>query len=95
MLNELTKKVKAVLAIDTSILFKKTDYNPKIKDSEDKIPDHFVYISTNKFNNFFSVLFDDKLKITNVATSKDLATVEHRASENKQKIEKFSYVFYR
>ena len=57
--NESVKKLEAIQAIDTNKLVEKTDCNAKIKDIEDKIPDHFVYINTNTFNKFFSKLFDD------------------------------------
>ena len=50
--DELAKKVHTIQTIDTSDLVKKTAYNMKIKDIEDKSSDRSVYIVTNDFTNF-------------------------------------------
>ena len=50
--DELAKKVHTIQTIDTSDLVKKTAYNMKIKDIEDKSSDRSVYIATNDFTNF-------------------------------------------
>ena len=50
--DELAKKVHTIQTIDTSDLVKKTAYNMKIKDIEDKSSDRSVYITTNHFTNF-------------------------------------------
>ena len=50
--DELAKKVHSIQTIDTSDLVKKTAYNMKIKDIEDKSSDRSVYITTNHFTNF-------------------------------------------
>ena len=58
----------------------------KIKDIEDKIPDHSVYNTTNDFNRFSSTILQD------------LDTAEQCTIENKKRIEKlqafdFSYFY--
>ena len=58
----------------------------KIKDIEDKIPDHSVYNTTNDFNRFLSTILQD------------LDTAEQCTIENKKRIEKlqafdFSYFY--
>ena len=46
--NELIKKVKILQATGTSNLVKKADYNTKIEEIENKIPDHPKYITTQE-----------------------------------------------
>ena len=57
---------KSMLMLFTLLIlvtqFKKTEYDAKIKDIEHKIIDHSVYITTNTFNKFSDVLFDESLK---------------------------------
>ena len=58
----------------------------KIKDIEDKIPDHSVYNTTNDFNRFSSTILQD------------LGTAEQCTIKNKKRIEKlqafdFSYFY--
>ena len=48
-------------AIDISKLVKKTDYNTKIKETKDKIPNHDKFTTTFEFNKFPSIIFDEKL----------------------------------
>ena len=41
----------------------------KIKDNEDKIPNHSVYICSNNFNKFSGIIFDERLKWPKLATN--------------------------
>ena len=49
VLDKLVKKVNALTNINTSDLVKKADYNTKIEDLENKIPNHDKYTTTNEF----------------------------------------------
>ena len=66
--------------------FKKTEYDAKIKETEHKIIDHSVYITTNTFNKFSDVLFDESLKQEKLGTNKYLNTVEQHAIKNDKKV---------
>ena len=92
----MVKKFNAFETIDTSYLVKKADYDVEIKDFEDKIPDHSVYITTNDFNKFSGTKFNEKLKGAKLATHKVHGIIEQYALENNKRIEKlqtfhFSY----
>ena len=58
----------------------------KIKDIEDKAPDHSVYITSNSNNKFSGTVFDERLKQAKVATNKGLDTFEQRAVETKERM---------
>ena len=73
--NELVKKVNAIKTVDTSDLFKKAEYDAKIKDIELKISD----ITINDFNKFSCTVFDETLKQARSATSIELNIVEQSA----------------
>ena len=64
---ELVTKVNAV---DSSKLVKNTDYDTKIKEIGDKIPNHYKYITTPEFNKFTKENVDDRFKQT-IFTSKN------------------------
>ena len=57
----LVKKVNTIGAIDTSELVKKTGYIRKIKEIEEKIPDHIKYITTFEFHKLTKGNFGDIL----------------------------------
>ena len=56
----------------------------KIKDIEDKIPDHSVYITSNDFNRFSGTIFDERLKGPQLATSHDLYTAEKKCYQKRE-----------
>ena len=48
----MVRKVDAIETSDTSNLVTKEDYDTKIKEIEDKTPDHNKYITAKDFNKF-------------------------------------------
>ena len=63
------KNNNGIQAIDTSeLVLKKTDYDAKIKDIDDKTPNHDKYIVTNDFNKFLGTIFHKRLKETKLRT---------------------------
>lgn len=67
------------------IWLKKTYYNTKVKDIEDKIFAHSTYITTNDFNNNFSTtMFNKRLKRAKLATNKDLDTLKKMLLKTKK-----------
>ena len=57
----------------------------KIKDNEDKIPNHSVYICSNNFNKFSGIIFDERLKWPKLATKHDLNPVKQYAIKIEKK----------
>ena len=47
---------------------KKTEYDTKVKDIDDKTSDHDKYIVTNDFNKFLGTIFHKRLKETKLRT---------------------------
>ena len=77
----MVKKVNVIKTVDTSDLFKKAEYDAKIKDIELKISD----ITINDFNKFSCTVFDETLKQAKLATNKDLDTVGQCAVKKMRK----------
>ena len=57
----------------------------KIKDNEDKILNHSVYIYSNNFNKFSGIIFDERLKWSKLATNHDLNPVKQYAMKIEKK----------
>ena len=72
MYDELVKKVNTIQTIDTINLVTKADFNIKIKEIENKIPDHDKYI-TNESNKLVKQNFAERLKQANLANKIDIA----------------------
>ena len=70
MYHQLVSKVNA---INTSELVLKTDYKTKIKEIEDKIPDHDKYITISEFNKLTKENFDEKSQKENLASKNYIA----------------------
>ena len=54
--------VTKVNVTNTNELTKKADYKIKLKEIENKIPNHDKYLTFPKFNKFSTTIFDEKLK---------------------------------
>ena len=78
---ELVKKDNAIQAIDTSNLVKKTEFDVKIKDVQNKTTDQSKHITT-----ILGTVTDKKLKQAILAINKHLGTDEQRAIKNEEKI---------
>ena len=65
-------KVNATDVTNNSELVKKTNCNKKIKEIEDKIPDHDEFITTPEFGKFSGKKTDEKIKDENLATKTDI-----------------------
>ena len=73
--NELVKKVNNINTTDTSNLVKKTDYNIKISEIENKINDHDYakYITAQGFNKLISKNFASRLSQATLGSKNDIA----------------------
>ena len=69
--DELFKKVNTIQTIDTSNLVKKPDHKTRVKEFEDKIPDHDKYIITQEFNKLTTKNFPGRLKQAILASKND------------------------
>ena len=67
------KKLNVIRLFILAVQLKKTDYNTKINEIENKINDHGKYITTQKFNKLTSENFDGRLKQANFASKNDIA----------------------
>ena len=72
------KFVAKVNNIDTSGLVKKTDYNKKISEIEDKIPDNSALVKKSDYNTKITEIEDKIPDISGLATKTALTTVENK-----------------
>ena len=72
------KLVAKVNNIDTSGLVKKTDYNMKITEIEDKIPDSSSFVKKTDYNTKITEIEDKIPDISGLATKTALTTVENK-----------------
>ena len=72
------KLVAKVDNIDTSRLVKKTDYNTKITEIEDKIPDSSSFIKNTDYSTKITEIEDKIPDISGLATKTALTTVENK-----------------
>ena len=72
------KLVAKVDNIDTSGLVKKTDYNTKISEIEDKIPDTSGLVKKTDYNTKITKLENEILDISGLATKTELTRVENK-----------------
>ena len=76
---------------DVSILVKKTDYNTKISEVENKLTDHNHnnYITASEFNKLTAENFAAKLKLANLVRKTDfddkLKNLNEKVTSNKRK----------
>ena len=73
------KFVAKVNNIDTSGLVKKTDYNTKITEIEDKIPDTSGLVKKTDYNTKITEIEDKIPDISGLATKTALTTVEMKS----------------
>ena len=77
---------------DVSSLVKKTDYNTKISEIDNKVNDHVhdKYITTSAFNNLTASIFNARLTQTDLVTKTDfdakLKKISDRVTSNKKTI---------
>ena len=72
------KLVARVNNIDTSGLVKKTDYNTKISEIEDKIPDSSSFVKKTDYNTKITEIEGKSPDISGLATKTALTTVENK-----------------
>ena len=72
------KLVAKVHKIDTSGLVKKTDYNTKISEIEDKIPDSSIFVKKTDYNTKITQIEGKIPNISGLATKTALTTVENK-----------------
>ena len=72
------KLVAKVDNIDTSGLVKKTDYNTKITEIEDKIPDSSSFVKKTAYNTEITEIEGKIPDISDLATKTALTTVENK-----------------
>ena len=72
------KLVTKVDIIDTSDLVKKTDYNTKITEIEDKIPDTSSFVKKTDYNTKIPEIEDKIPDTSNLATKTALTTVDNK-----------------
>ena len=90
--------VAALTAVEDKIpnvsnLVKKTEYNTKISDIENKITtdhDHDKYITTQEFNKLTSENFTARLKQANLASKSDIFNFVKKTDLNKSELNKLS-----
>ena len=77
------KKLIISLLLILVIQFKKTEYNTKINEIENKINDHdhAKYITTQEFNKLTADIFTARLPPTNLASKDDVENELHQLSE--------------
>ena len=78
---------------NVSNLVKKTEYNTKISDIENKITtdhDHDKYITTQEFNKLTSENFTARLKQANLASKSDIFDFVKKTDLNKSELNKLS-----
>ena len=70
------------------MLVKKTNYNKKISEIENKITDHnyYKYITTPEFNKFTAELFAARLKQANLASKSDIANFVKKTTDFHNKL---------
>ena len=81
----MVNKVNAIQTNGTNDLVKKAGCNTKIEEIGNKIPDHDKCITTNNFIKFLVVIFDERLKQSELATVINLNTVEKGAIKKKKR----------
>ena len=74
-----------------SILVRKADYDAKIKNVEDKNPDHVKYITTIYSGKFSGAMFDKRLNKAELPKDMYIANVEKHAIWRKMKKLKKKY----
>ena len=77
--------------IDTSGLVKKTDYNTKISEIEDKIPDNTGLVKKTDYNNKITEIEDKIPDISGLATKTALTTVENKIPSISGLVKKTDY----
>ena len=85
------KLVTKVDNIDTSGLFKKTDYNTKISEIEDKIPDTSGLVKKTDYNTKITEIEGKIPSINNLATKTALTTVENKIPSISDLVKKTDY----
>ena len=85
------KFVAKVNNIDTSGLVKKTDYNTKISEIEDKIPDTSGLVRKTDYNTKITEIEDKIPDISSLATKKALTTVDNKIPSISGLVKKTDY----
>ena len=85
------KFVAKVNNIDTSGLVKKTDYNTKISEIEDKIPDTSGLVRKTDYNTKITEIEDKIPDISGLATKKALTTVDNKIPSISGLVKKTDY----
>ena len=85
------KLVAKVDNIDTSGLVKKTDYNTKISEIEDKIPDSSRFFKKTDYNTKITEIEGKISGISCLATKTALTTVENKIPSNSGLVKKTDY----
>ena len=76
------------------ICSKKTDYNSKISEMENKITtdhNHYIFITTQEFNKLTSENVIAKLKQANLASKNDTASFAKKTQLNKNEMNEMNY----
>ena len=76
------KVVAKVNNINTSGLVEKTDYNTKITEIEDKIPDSSSFVKKTDYNTKITEIKGKIPDISDLATKAALTTVENKIPRN-------------
>ena len=85
------KLVAKVDNIDTSGLVEKTDYNTKISEIEDKIPDSSSFVKKTDYNTKITEIEGKILDISGLATKTALKLVENKTPSNSGLVKKTDY----
>ena len=85
------KLVAKVNNIDTSGLIKKTDYNTKITEIEDKIPDRSSFVKKTDYNTKITEIEGKVPDISDLETKTALTTVENKIPDISGLVKKTDY----
>ena len=89
--NDVVKLVAKLNNINTSGLVKKTDYNTKITEIEDKIPNSNEFVKKTDYNTKITEIEGKILDISGLATKTALTTVENKIPSITGLIKKTDY----